>query len=110
LLTESQDVAVKASLHDIGFLRQVPNLSLKRVSNLLPPRHIQRATAYDLGGNLVLFDLNIERGVQRASLLLSKLEWSRSDVIAFAMSSEQRTLVLAGPPSIRNHILRGPTT
>jgi hypothetical protein len=110
LLTESQDVAVKASLHDIGFVRQVPNVSLKRVSNLQPPRHIQRATAYDLGGNLVLFDLNIERGVKRASLLLRDLEWSSSDTIAFAMSSEQRTLVLAGPPGIQNYILRAPTT
>ena len=109
-LTDSEAVAIKRSLQNIGFLRQVRSVSLARCIQLQPPRNIHRATAYDFGGKLVLLDLIIERGVQRISHSLSELPWSRSDTVAFAMSSEQRTLVFAGPASIRAHILPAQTT
>jgi len=109
-LTEADAVAIKRSLQDVGFLRQVRSVSLVGVSQLQPPRNIHSATAYDFGSQLVLLDLIIERGVQRISQSLSELPWSRSDTVAFAMSSEQRTLVFAGPASIRDHILPAQTT
>jgi hypothetical protein len=109
-LTAEEAKAVSSSLQGVGFLRQVRNVSLIRLSKLQRPRNIQDATAYDFGSELVLFDLTIERGVQRLSHSLTVLPWSRSDTLAFAMSSKQRTLVFAGPASIRQHILTAPTT
>jgi hypothetical protein len=81
------------------------------VSQLQPPRSIQHAAAYDFGSDMVLFDLTIERGVQRVSHSLFELAWSRSDTIAYAMCSGQRTLVFVGPASIRQkNILPAQTT
>ena len=110
-LTPTQAVAVKRSLQDVGFLQQVLSVSLIGISELQPPLNVLRATAYDFGSEMVLFDLTIERGVQSISHSLRELAWPRSGTLAFAMSSEQRTLVFAGPPaSIRKHILPAQTT
>lgn len=110
-LTAAEAVAIKRSLQDIGFLSQVRGVSLMGFSQLQPPRNIQDATAYDFGSEMVLFDLTIERGVQRVSHSLCELAWSRSDTIAYAMCSGQRTLVFAGPASIRQkNILPAQTT
>ena len=78
-LTTAEAVAVKRSLLDIGFLSQVRGVSLMGVSQLQPPRNIQHATGYDFGNEMVLFDLTIERGVQRVSHSLRELAWSRSE-------------------------------
>lgn len=109
-LNNSEAVAIRTSLQDVGFLRQVRNVSFKRVTSLQPPRHIQLAKVYDLGSNLVLFDLTIQRGVHHLSLVLSELDWPRSDTRAFAMCLDQRTLVFAGPAGIQGHIFTTPTT
>ena len=110
-LTAAEAVVIRRSLQDIGFFSQVRGVMLMGVSRLQPPRSIQHATAYDFGNGMVLFDLTIERGVQRVSQALCELAWSRSDTLAFAMSSGQRTLVFAGPASIRQkNILPAQTT
>ena len=110
-LTGVETDAIKRSLQAVAFLRQVSSISLFRVTKLQPPRNVKAATAYDLGDKVVLFDLTIERGVQGVSNFLTELAWSRSDMVAFAMASKQRTLVLAGPASIRRtHILPPQTT
>jgi len=108
-LTEVDAVAVKQSLQDVGFLRQVRNVALVRFSQLQPPSNIQRAKAYKFNEEFVLLDLVIERGVQQLSASLTELPWGRSDTVAFAMSSAPRTLVFVGPASLRDHILPAQT-
>lgn len=108
-LTEADAVAIRRSLHDIGFFGQVRNVTLDRMCTLQPVRSVHRAIAYDFGNKLTLLDLTIERGVQRVTRSFTELPSSRSDTLAYAMSSEQRTLVFAGPASIREHILRAQT-
>jgi len=107
---EREAIAVKQSLQDVGFLRQVHSVALIRACDLLPPRDVQSAKAYDLGNDLRLLELVIERGVQGVSQSLSELSWSRSDAIAMVMGSGNRTLVFTGPASLRAHILRPRTT
>ncbi len=107
---EREAVAVKQSLQDVGFLRQVRSISLERACELQPPRDVQSARAYDLGNELRLLELVIERGVQGVSQSLSELSWSRSDAIAMVMANGNRTLVFTGPVSIHSHILRPRTT
>ncbi len=109
-LTDADTVAINRSLQEVGFLRQVTNVALIGVSQLEPPRNIHRATAYTFGNQMVLLDLIIERGVQGVPHYLTDLSWSRSDIVAFAMSRENRTLIFAGPESIRPHILPAQTT
>lgn len=106
-LTESNALAVRQSLQ--SFLKQVHGVSLNGFSRLQPPRGIQQATAYDFDNGFLLLDMTIERGVHRVTQTLGELPWSRSDTVAFAMRSEERTLVFAGPASIRGHILRPQT-
>lgn len=108
-LTEADAVAVKRSLHEIGFLGQVRNVTLNRMCTLQPVRSVQRAIAYDFGNKLTLLDLTIERGVQRVTRSFTTLPSPRSDTLAFAMSAENRTLVFTGPVSISEHILRAQT-
>lgn len=108
-LTEADALAVKQSLQDVGFLRQVRNVALVRFSQLQPPSNIQRAKAYKFNEEFVLLDLVIERDVQRLSTSLTELPWGRSDTVAFAMSSAPRTLVFVGPASLRDHILPAQT-
>ena len=110
VLSDADAVAVKRSLQDVGFLRQVGNVSLVRVTHLQSLRSVQRVTAYKFDKEFVLLDLTIERGVQRVSHVLNELPWNRSDTVAFAMSAEDRTLVFAGPAILRHHILPAQTT
>ncbi len=107
---EREAVAVKQALQDVGFLRQVHRIALVRTCELQPPRDVRSAIAYDLGNDLRLLDLVIERGVQGVTQSLTDLPWSRSDAVAMAMSSGNRTLVFTGPASIHGHILRPRTT
>ncbi len=109
-LSEAETIAVRRFLHEVGFSRQVPNASLVGMNRLHPPRSVKLATAYDLGNESILLDLTIERGVQHLSHSLIELGGSRSDLVMFAMSKDDRTLVLAGPPAIRKHILPAQTT
>ena len=109
-LDESEVVAVKRSLLDLGFLRYVQGVSFNGSCELRPPRDVQLARAYDLGNELVLLDLQIDRGVQGVHGTLNDLAWTRSDSAAYAMSSGNRTLVFTGPAAIRSHILRARTT
>jgi hypothetical protein len=109
-LSPAQAVAVNGSLQAVGFLRQVRGVTLTAVCSLQPPSNIQSAMAYDFGNDIVLLDLTIERRVQQISHTLRELAWPRSGTIAFAMSSEQRTLVIAGPASMRRNILPPQTT
>ncbi len=106
-LTNADTVEIKRWLQDVGFLQQVRNVTLVGVRRLKPPSNIREATAYVLDSKSVLFDLVIDRGVQRLSHALTELQWSRSGIAAFAMSSQNRTLVFAGPAGstgIRKHI------
>ena len=64
VLSDADAVAVKRSLQDVGFLRQVGNVSLVRVTQLQSFRSVQRVTAYKFDKEFVLLDLTIERGVQ----------------------------------------------
>jgi hypothetical protein len=105
ILTEADAVAVRHSLQDVGFLRQVHNVALVHESSLEPLSNVQRVTAYKFNEDLVLLDLIIERGVQRVAQSLTQLPWGRSDMVAFAMSHARRTLIFVGPPRITDHIL-----
>lgn len=109
-LDESEVVAVKRSLMDLGFLRYVHGVTFDGSCELHPPRDVQSARAFNLGSELVLLELQIDRGVQGLSSTLNDLAWSRSDSVAYAMSSGNRTLVFTGPANIRGHILRARTT
>ena len=107
---EREAVTVKQSLQDIGFLRQVHGIALLRACELQPPRDVTSAKAYDLGNDLRLLELVIDRGVHGVSQTLTDLAWSRSDAIAMVMGQGNRTLVFTGPASIHAHILRPRTT
>ncbi len=107
---ESEAVAVKQSLLNLGFLRYVHSIAFEGECELQPPHNVQRARAINLGNDMVLLELRIDRGVQNVGSTLNELAWSRSDSAAYAMSSGNTTLVFTGPTNIRGHILRARTT
>ena len=109
-LTSEQSADLKRDLDELGFLRQVGGIVLVAICDLRPPMYVQSARAVDLGNELILLELTIERGVQGVSAVLGKLEWSRSDSMAVAMQRDNRTLVLTGPATLRAHILPARTT
>ncbi len=109
-LESDRALQVKQELEDVGFLRQVRGIALMRICPLQPPLYVQSARALDLGNELTLLELTIERGVQGLSSTLGELEWSRSDSVAVAMQRSHHTLVLTGPAALRSHILPARTT
>ncbi len=107
---ESEAVAVKQSLLNLGFLRYVHSIAFESACELQPPHNVQHARAVNLGNEMVLLELRIDRGVQNVGSTLNELAWSRSDSAAFAMSSGNATLVFTGPTNIRRPLVRARTT